>query len=69
MCKVLVMPRLARLDAAGVLHHVIGKGIGWRNIFIGALDCNEFLSRLANCAQGPEGTKSWRLGGSCLGLQ
>ena len=27
------MPRLARLDAPGVLHHVIIRGIERRNIF------------------------------------
>ncbi|MBL7174042.1 MAG: hypothetical protein ISS68_14530 [Desulfobacteraceae bacterium] len=27
------MPRLARLDAPGVLHHVIGRGIERKEIF------------------------------------
>ena len=27
------MPRLARLDAPGVLHHVMGRGIERRKIF------------------------------------
>jgi hypothetical protein len=27
------MPRLARLDAPGVLHHVMGRGIERKNIF------------------------------------
>ncbi len=28
------MPRLARLDAPGVLHHVMGRGIGRKKIFL-----------------------------------
>jgi len=28
------MPRLARLDAPGVLHHVMGRGIEKRKIFL-----------------------------------
>ena len=27
------MPRLARLGASGVLHHVMGRGIEWKEIF------------------------------------
>ncbi len=41
------MPRLARLDAPGVLHHVMGRGIEKRKIFFGDQDRNDFLSRLA----------------------
>lgn len=46
------MPRLARLDAPGVMHHVIGRGIEKRNIFFNDTDRNDFLDRLANIAQG-----------------
>ncbi len=28
------MPRLARLDAPGILHHVMGRGIEGKEIFI-----------------------------------
>ncbi len=45
------MPRLARLDAPGVLHHVIGRGIERRNIFLTDEDRNDFISRLATLAQ------------------
>jgi putative transposase len=45
------MPRSARLDAPGVLHHVIGRGIERRKIFLQDQDRNDFLSRLASLAQ------------------
>jgi putative transposase len=41
------MPRLARLDAPGVLHHVMGRGIERRKIFISDTDRNDFLNRLS----------------------
>lgn len=40
------MPRLARLDAPGVLHHVIIRGIERRNIFEDNTDRDDLLSRL-----------------------
>ncbi len=40
------MPRLARLDAPGVLHHVIIRGIERRNIFRDNKDRDNFLERL-----------------------
>ena len=40
------MPRLARLDAAGVFHHVIIRGIECRNIFRDNKDREDFLDRL-----------------------
>jgi putative transposase len=40
------MPRLARLDAPGVLHHVIIRGIERRRIFRDDTDRNELLERL-----------------------
>lgn len=46
------MPRLARLDAPGVLHHVMGRGIEKKNIFINKKDRNDFISRLAELAEG-----------------
>ena len=45
------MPRLARLDASGTLHHVIGRGIEKRKIFHDDRDRNDFLVRLAKLAQ------------------
>jgi len=40
------MPRLPRLDAPGVLHHVMGRGIEKRKIFLNARDRNDFISRI-----------------------
>ena len=40
------MPRLARLDAPGVLHHVMGRGIEGRKIFLNTKDRNDFIARL-----------------------
>ena len=45
------MPRLARLDAPGVLHHVMGRGIERRKIFRGDSDRNDFIDRLSALAQ------------------
>jgi REP element-mobilizing transposase RayT len=40
------MPRLARLDAPGVLHHIIIRGIERRNIFRDNQDRENLLGRL-----------------------
>jgi REP element-mobilizing transposase RayT len=45
------MPRLARLDAPGILHHVMGRGIERKKIFIIDTDRNEFIDRLAAIAE------------------
>jgi len=45
------MPRLARLDAPGVLHHIIGRGIERREVFLNRRDRNDFISRLARLAE------------------
>ncbi len=42
------MPRSARIDAPGVLHHVIIRGIERRNIFRDEADRHNFIDRLAN---------------------
>jgi len=39
------MPRLARLDSPGVLHHVIIRGIERRGIFRESKDQDDFLAR------------------------
>jgi REP element-mobilizing transposase RayT len=41
------MPRLARLDAPGVLHHIMIRGIERRNIFRIKKDREDFLERLS----------------------
>ena len=40
------MPRKARIDAPGALHHIIVRGIERRNIFDDDVDKNNFLDRL-----------------------
>lgn len=40
------MPRQARLDVPGALHHVMGRGIERRAIFLRREDQEDFLSRL-----------------------
>ena len=40
------MPRGPRLDAPGVLHHVMGRGIERRKIFIEEEDYQDFIERL-----------------------
>ena len=42
------MPRSARLDAPGVVRHVIIRGIERRKIFRDNKDRNNFLERLSN---------------------
>jgi len=42
------MPRLARLDAPGVIHHVIIRGIERRKIFRNNKDRNDMMDRLAD---------------------
>lgn len=42
------MPRLARLDAPGVLHHIMIRGIERRNIFRNNKDRGGFLDRLSS---------------------
>ncbi len=41
------MPRLARLDARGVLHHIIIRGIERKKIFSDTSDQKNFVGRLA----------------------
>ena len=40
------MPRKARIDAPGALHHVMGRGIEGRDIFEDIADREDFLDRL-----------------------
>ena len=42
------MPRKARIDAPGALHHIIGRGIERRKIFYEDRDRDNFLERLGN---------------------
>ena len=40
------MPRKARIDAPGALHHIICRGIERRKIFFDDADRDDFLERL-----------------------
>ena len=42
------MPRKARLDAPGALHHIFVRGIERRKIFLDDIDRDNFLKRLDN---------------------
>jgi REP element-mobilizing transposase RayT len=56
------MPRSARIDAPGVLHHVIGRGIERRKVFVNDADRSDFLVRLAALAQsGAVDVYAWAL--------
>jgi REP element-mobilizing transposase RayT len=56
------MPRKARIDAPGALHHVIARGIEKRDIFWDNHDRNNFLERLATIIE-ESGTRcyAWAL--------
>ena len=56
------MPRKARIDAPGALHHVIARGIEKRDIFWDDHDRNDFLERLGTII-GESGTRcyAWAL--------
>jgi putative transposase len=47
LSKQVVMPRIARLDTPGLLHHVILRGIERRKIFSDDRDRDNFLERLS----------------------
>ncbi len=56
------MPRHARLDAPGVLHHVMVRGIERTSIFRDDADRADFLARLAALAeQGVLTVYAWTL--------
>ena len=56
------MPRQARLDAPGTLHHVMVRGIEGREIFQDDQDREEFVKRLSTVVK-ESGTKlvAWSL--------
>ncbi len=45
------MPRLARLDAPSILHHVIGRGIERKRIFFNDTDRSDFIDRLTDLVE------------------
>jgi len=59
------MPRQARLDAPGTLHHVMIRGIEGKSIFRDAWDRKDFVARLRDLAK-QTGTRilAWSLLGN-----
>ena len=56
------MPRGPRLDAPGIVHHVIARGIERRKIFRTDGDCEDFLERLEVVTLGDKAfVYSWSL--------
>lgn len=56
------MPRHARLDAPGTLHHVMGRGIEGTKIFRTGLDRKDFIERLGElCRDKYFGIYAWAL--------
>ncbi|VTR69633.1 conserved hypothetical protein [Desulfosarcina cetonica] len=48
------MPRQARIDAPGALHHIICRGIERRKLFLNDADRNDFVDRLSRIVTGSE---------------
>jgi len=46
LCYIEIMPRQARIDAPGALHHIICRGIERKKIFQDDTDRNDFVNRL-----------------------
>lgn len=56
------MPRHARLDAPGTLHHVMGRGIEGGRIFRNRFDREDFIKRMAElCQEGYFAVYAWAL--------
>ena len=56
------MPRHARLDAPGTLHHVMGRGLDRTRVFEGEADREDFVHRLAGlCREGALVVYAWVL--------
>ena len=56
------MPRQARLDVPGALHHVMGRGIDRRPIFAEEKDREDFLARLEKLVEKESlGVYAWAL--------
>lgn len=56
------MPRTARIDTPGLLHHVIGRGIEQRDIFPTKTDYADFIQRIETCLEkSPNEILAWAL--------
>jgi hypothetical protein len=57
-----IMPRGPRLDAPGVIHHVMARGIERRQPFRDDVDREDFVARLdALCVEGEAALYAWCL--------
>jgi len=57
-----MMPRGSRVDAAGALHHVMGRGIERREIFLAVADYQHFLEQMGRVlTQGGARCVAWSL--------
>jgi len=55
------MPRQARIDAPGAVHHIIFRGIERRRIFKDDLDRERFLEKLGSfLVEGATGCFAWK---------
>ncbi len=54
VCYKVFMPRKARIDAPGALHHIIGRGIEQRRIFRDDHDRKNFIHRLGTLVSATE---------------
>jgi putative transposase len=50
-CYKVYMPRKARIDAPGALHHIIARGIARKKVFDDDVDRDFFLERLCAIVQ------------------
>src|SRR5205809_93214 len=56
------MPRQARLDAPGLLHHVMARGIEKRPIFMDKKDYDDFMGRIeSSLSKSPNQILAWAL--------
>ena len=51
LCKFSIMPRKSRIDAPGVLYHVMGKGIERKKIIIASKDRHDSKTRLGRLGE------------------
>jgi len=56
------MPRQARIDSPGLLHHIISRGLEGRKLFQTTLDYNDFVNRIeSSLSKSPNQLLAWAL--------
>jgi REP element-mobilizing transposase RayT len=56
------MPRQARIDSPGLLHHIISRGLERRKLFQTTLDYNDFVNRIeSSLSKSPNQLLAWAL--------